>query len=138
MSEDDLLHPGTEHLTPPEAMRLLAAERVSRLATDVGGEVDIFPINHRVIDGVIVFRTSPGTLLSSALVSRTVALESDGLDDQGRAWSVVVKGKCSRVETSDEAELLERIGPNPWQRGDKNAFVRIDVRQITGRRFQAS
>lgn len=133
----DALHPDTEHLDSAESLRLLGATRVSRIATDVGGEVDIFPINHRVIDDVVVFRTAPGTLLSSSLVSRTVAVEADGLDDLGNAWSVVIKGHCTQVETSAEAELLEKIGPTPWQQGTKDVFVRVDAKVITGRRFAA-
>ena len=97
---------------------------------------EIFPVNHLVDRGDIVFRTAPGTKLSGADGSR-VAFEVDGVDGEtGLAWSVVAKGRAHVVRQLHD--VLETFGMSlsPWQSGSKPIFVRIEVDEITGRRFK--
>jgi nitroimidazol reductase NimA-like FMN-containing flavoprotein (pyridoxamine 5'-phosphate oxidase superfamily) len=115
----------SEGLAVRQCWELLRSCEVGRLAVVVDGVPDIFPINHVVDHGSIVFRTAPGTKLS-AIAEGMVAFEVDG-GDADEVWSVVVKGRARRVE---EPPLY------PWQEGPKPIFVRVEATEVTGRRFR--
>jgi nitroimidazol reductase NimA-like FMN-containing flavoprotein (pyridoxamine 5'-phosphate oxidase superfamily) len=125
----------TEDIPQDQCWALLTQERVARLAVVHQGEPDIFPISYLVDHGGIIFRTGAGTKLAAAS-GHAVAFEVDGEDDaHGIRWSVVLKGRASRVEgvkavLQDEFARLEpaQSGPKPW-------FVRIDPLSVTGRRL---
>ena len=53
----------TEVLGEPACWELLEGASVGRLAVDVAGQPDIFPVNFVVDRGSIVFRTAAGTKL---------------------------------------------------------------------------
>ena len=116
---------------------LLRSTDVGRLAVAVAGEPDIFPINYVVDGGTIVFRTAPGTKLSSVAVGHAVAFEVDGHEpDAGEAWSVVIKGRGEQITRSQELIDTTDLPLFPWQAGPKHRFVRIVPTDISGRRFQ--
>ena len=88
----------TEDIPLDRCWELLTQQRIARLAVVHQGEPDIFPVSYVVDHGGIVFRTGAGTKLAAAS-GHPVALEVDGEDDvQGTHWSVVLKGRASRVE----------------------------------------
>jgi nitroimidazol reductase NimA-like FMN-containing flavoprotein (pyridoxamine 5'-phosphate oxidase superfamily) len=112
--------------------------RIARLAVVHQGEPDIFPVSYVVDHGGIVFRTGAGTKLAAAS-GHPVALEVDGEDDVlGTHWSVVVKGRASRVE-GVKAVLQESFARlEPAQSGPKPWFIRIDPASVTGRRLHGN
>jgi uncharacterized protein len=118
---------------------LLRQVELGRLAVVVDGEADIFPVNHIVDHGTLVFRTGDGTKLTAALSGAAVAFEADGFDreagEAGEAWSVVVKGAASEIHDLDELLDTFQLPLAPWQGAAKPRFVRISPDQITGRRF---
>lgn len=125
-----------EILTEADCWTLLAGAEVGRLAVAVAGEVDIFPVNYVVDDRTVVFRTAAGTKLAEVVISGTVAFEVDGYDrDQGRAWSVVCKGRATHLDTFAEIYRAEALPLVPWHPSPKDQFVRIRPRTVTGRRF---
>lgn len=126
---------GTVHLSESECWSLLASHTVARLAVDVGGQPDIFPINYIVDGKSIVFRSGAGTKLAGAVLSRHVAIEIDGLDDDRSVWSVVVKGIAHEVEGMAERWAADDLPLYPWIASEKPNFVRIEPRLTTGRRF---
>lgn len=67
--------------------------------------------------------------------SPDVAFEADGHDDDW-TWSVVVKGDAQRLD--DDAEIIASgiQATDTAHPGDKLTYVRIQPRQITGRRFR--
>ena len=71
--------PPTRELSEEECWRLIEAAPYGRIAAAAGGEVDIFPVNHKVDDGpdgrAIVFRTQPGTKLLELTIHANVAFE---------------------------------------------------------------
>jgi nitroimidazol reductase NimA-like FMN-containing flavoprotein (pyridoxamine 5'-phosphate oxidase superfamily) len=108
---------------------------VGRLAVSVDGSPDIFPVNHVVDHGSIVFRTTAGTKLA-ATKDRDVAFEADGYDvGTARAWSVVVRGRAQEIWDVDEVLRALRLPVFPWQPGHKPRFVRLEPNSVTGRRF---
>jgi nitroimidazol reductase NimA-like FMN-containing flavoprotein (pyridoxamine 5'-phosphate oxidase superfamily) len=64
-----IIDEGLELLTEEESAKLLASERVGRVGITIGALPAIFPVNYAVIDGAIVFRTSPGSKMSAAAAS---------------------------------------------------------------------
>src|SRR6056297_813299 len=67
-----------QQLSESECWALLRDVDVARLATSTpDGGVDVFPVNHVVDRGSIVFRTAVGTKLSNALEAREVVIEAD-------------------------------------------------------------
>ncbi len=127
---------GTAHLPVNECWRLLRAAEVGRLAVSIGGRPDIFPVNHVVDHGTVVFRTAEGTKLAGAVLGVAVAFEVDGYEPvTGDAWSVVVKGRAQEITGTEELIDTARLPLFPWHAAPKQRFVRVVPEEITGRRF---
>lgn len=126
----------TEHLPVYQSLELLRSAPIGRLALVIDGEPAIFPVNHVVDQGTIVFRTAAGTKLAGT-TGQVVAYEADGYDlDTRIAWSVVVRGRARQVRLlHDVLEALE-LPLTPWEGGAKPHVVRIEPTVITGRRFR--
>jgi nitroimidazol reductase NimA-like FMN-containing flavoprotein (pyridoxamine 5'-phosphate oxidase superfamily) len=114
---------------------LLRTQQVGRLAAVVDGAVDIFPVNFVVDHGTVVFRTAAGTKLTAALGGAAVAFEADGTDDEGNAWSVVLRGPARERRGHDEALETAELPLFPWHGAAKPHFVRITPDSVSGRRF---
>jgi hypothetical protein len=99
----------------------------------MGGALIVRPVNYRVADGVVLFRSEAAGALAEA-VGRRVVLEVDHLDDvQAEGWSVLVTG----VAEADRRDI-DRLGtgeeePQPWADGPRELLVRIHPNRITGR-----
>ena len=132
--------PGTvDTIGPRDCWALLASAKVGRLALVVDGRPEIFPVNHVVDHGSVVFRTAPGTKLAGVRGTTPVAFEVDGLDlDAGVAWSVVLKGRAERVTGRNQVLEAAALPIFPWHDTPKNWFVRVHADEITGRRFSAA
>ena len=127
---------GTEALTEDECWALLEATSVGRLAVDIAGKPDIFPINFVVDGNCLTFKTAAGTKFAAAALLHHVAFEIDGYEPLRRtAWSVVVKGRAHEVDRMEERFAAEDLPLFPWAAHPKPNFVRITPTEITGRRF---
>ena len=126
----------TEILSESECWELLDHAAVGRLAVDIAGQPDIFPINFVVDKSGIVFRSAAGTKLAGAVLNQVVAFEIDGYEPGDRtAWSVVVKGNARPIERMQEMFDAEDLPLFPWLSWDKPNFVRIEPTVVTGRRY---
>ena len=126
----------TEILDESECWELLGHAAVGRLAVDIAGQPDIFPINFVVDKSGIIFRSAAGTKLAGAVLNRLVAFEIDGYEPLERtAWSVVVKGEARPIERMQEVFDAEDLPLFPWLAWDKPNFVRIEPMVVTGRRY---
>jgi uncharacterized protein len=124
----------TEILDPQACWDLLRGVSVGHLAVLVNGYPEVFPVNYKVDQQSLVFRTGEGTKLRAAGGPLAVALEADGHDD-AKAWSVLVKGKAAILEPSEELLTGAGLTLFPWQAGEKDHYVRIVPTSVTGRRF---
>ena len=134
---DHELSESTE-LSTAESWALLTEAVVGRLAVIVNDRPEIFPINHLVDRGSVVFRTAAGTKLAGCS-GHWVAFEVDGYDIlTACAWSVVVKGEAQQVNRLyDVLEVIE-LPLFPWSSAPKPHFIRIELDSITGRRFEVA
>ena len=112
----------------------LARVNLGRIATSVGGQPEIFPVNYVVQHHTVLIRTAEGTKLASATVNERVAFEADD-HDASTGWSVVVKGTARVLSTAAEVRDAERAQLLPWITTPKQRFIRITPHEITGRRF---
>lgn len=118
---------------------LLDSETVGRVALIVDGHPEIFPVNFVLQRRNIVFRTAGGTKLWAAMTSKPVAFEIDGYDAHTEmAWSVVARGESELIESQEDKDRVDALFLEPWQPGDKNYYVRVAPKALTGRRFKVS
>lgn len=123
-------------LEADECWRLLREADVGRLAVSISDQPEIFPINYVVDKDTVVFRTIAGMKLGGAVLGRGVAFEIDGYDPwTGDAWSVVVKGRASEIDTDEGVEQAENLPLFAWWALPNARWVRIGADEVTGRRF---
>lgn len=121
-------------LTIEECWDRLRTESFGRLAVSAGSGVDIFPINVTVRDRTVFFRTAPGSKLVDITDHPVVAFEIDGRR-RGMHWSVVIKGRASRLSSDDEIEESGILALHTATPTAKWNYVRILPDSVTGRRF---
>lgn len=129
--------PPSRALTDAECWERIARAPYGRLAARAAGEIDIFPINHGIDDGRIVFRTSPGTKLLELTIHSSIVFQIDGYDEH-EAFSVVAKGTAHEVESSREIDRLDALNLRSWAPEDKDRWVVITPSHVSGRIFQLS
>ena len=130
--------PRLETLHPSAARRLLGTNGVGRvvLDTDERGPVAI-PVNYRIVDGEIVFRTATNSTLDRA-ADTLVGFEVDRLDDAfAQGWSVLATGWLARVTNPSHVRRLTELGAAPWAGGDRPVVLHLDPTELTGRRIAA-
>ena len=74
-------------LDEPECRQLLRDRTFGRVGVQIGTELAVLPVYYAIVDDDIVFRTSPGTKLTAALVGARVAFE---IDNPSPGWSVLI------------------------------------------------
>ena len=128
---------GMEQLERDECIRLMKGHPagVGRVAL-AGPRPVIFPVNYAIDRGNIVFRTDPGTKFHAAVHKAFVAFEVDWVEPTWQTgWSVVVRGQAHVVTDPDELKRVQRLPLLPWVEGDKENFVSIETKLISGRRL---
>jgi nitroimidazol reductase NimA-like FMN-containing flavoprotein (pyridoxamine 5'-phosphate oxidase superfamily) len=131
--------PTLEAMTDDEARRLLGSGGIGRVvfASTERGPVAL-PVNYRVLDGEIVFRTAAATSLAAAAGQDPVGFEVDHIDEAtSQGWSVLVTGRLERVEDTGEVLRLLKRTAKPWASGDRSIVLRVATEAITGRRIRA-
>jgi nitroimidazol reductase NimA-like FMN-containing flavoprotein (pyridoxamine 5'-phosphate oxidase superfamily) len=133
-------------LSPPESEKILARNRVGRIAFTTQGRVNILPIHYMYEGGWIYGRTQPGGKMLLILRNRRVAFEVDEHQDVFDWRSVVAHGTFYIIEPGDEkvynhaVELLRQVLPTTKTTKDpapyRTYFFRINVAELTGRSAQ--
>ncbi|NVM99800.1 pyridoxamine 5'-phosphate oxidase family protein [Arthrobacter sp. SDTb3-6] len=133
---DNAVAPKASILTTEQCWKLLSETSVGRLAVTVEGRPDVFPVNYRIDEQTLLFRTGGGTKLDAISADALVAVEADAVSAEfGLAWSVVVKGRAEVSKDSGTALNSTAQGLFPWQGVGKDRLVRIVPETVTGRRF---
>jgi nitroimidazol reductase NimA-like FMN-containing flavoprotein (pyridoxamine 5'-phosphate oxidase superfamily) len=131
-----------EDLAEDESLRLIASGGIGRIAFQSRFGPVVLPVNYRLHEGAIVFRTARHSPLDEDLQTGianahyVVAFEIDDIDHAARTgWSVLIQGPAHRVESEAERASAVRSGVEPWPAGDRELFVQIIPSRVTGRRI---
>ena len=124
-------------LTQAECRRLIAPGGVGRIAFGTISGPIVVPVNFAVLADSIVIRTAEGTVIDGH-AGEQVALEVDHIDEAlCQGWSVLVRGPAHRVAHPAELRRLQEDAVVwPWAGGEREVYVRIIPREITGRRIE--
>src|SRR6185437_14283250 len=124
-------------LMSAECRRLITPGGVGRIAFGTASGPVAVPVNFAVLADTIVVRTAEGTVIDGH-ADEQVALEVDHIDEAlCQGWSVLVRGPAHRVAHPAELRrLLEDAAVWPWPGGEREVYVRIVPREITGRRIE--
>lgn len=125
-----------EYLSESQCLALLADGDVGRVGVTMGALPAIFPVNYRLIDGAIVFRTSPGSKLSAAVNGAVVAFEVDDYHlGEHTGWSVLAVGPSEVVHDLSLAFRILEEQLQPLAEGRRSTIVRIRPSFVSGRRI---
>jgi len=131
-----------EDLAEVECLRLIAPGGIGRIAFKSRFGLAVLPVNYRLHEGAIVFRTARHSALDEDLqtgiadADYLVAFEIDEIDKAARVgWSVLIQGPAHRVESETERASAVRAGVEPWPAGERELFVQIIPSRVTGRRI---
>lgn len=96
-----------------------------------------FPVNFRVVDDNIIFRTAPLPEFTSSLPLEKISFEVDHIDEAlAEGWSVLISGHGHVVVDPSELQRAQAAGVTPWAGGDRDVYVRIVPWEVTGRRIR--
>jgi nitroimidazol reductase NimA-like FMN-containing flavoprotein (pyridoxamine 5'-phosphate oxidase superfamily) len=125
-------------LDAAECWRLLEAQTIGRLATTTDQGPRIWPINFRVREESLIFRSAPGSKVWNIGRDDRVAFEVDGLES-GLYWSVVVLGTAQVIDKDEPGPRTEHDELHPVAPGPKPVLFRITpdsaTGSVSGRRF---
>jgi nitroimidazol reductase NimA-like FMN-containing flavoprotein (pyridoxamine 5'-phosphate oxidase superfamily) len=137
--------PVLEELDEAECLRLITPGGVGRIAFSGRYGPTVLPVNYRLHQGTIVFRTAQDSHTDEDLrtgianAEYKVAFEIDDFDSGAReGWSVLIQGPAHHVESDAERASVSEAGVDPWPGGDRELFLRIIPSRITGRRIRRS
>ena len=100
--------PELEPLSYGECIEHLRSRCVGRLAVVVGHYPQVFPMNYRLDDNIIVLRADVGTVLLAANHAN-VGFQVDEVDPaSGSGWSVLVQGMAEDVSDRRGDPITER------------------------------
>ncbi|NJP90532.1 helix-turn-helix domain-containing protein [Nonomuraea sp. FMUSA5-5] len=136
-------HPELVTLSESECLHLLRPGGVGRIAFDGRYGPTVLPVNFRLSDGAIVFRTEPGGTTDQDLrtgmqdVEYKVAFEVDRIEELTRGgWSVLAQGSLHHVTEADERAAAVATGVEPWVGGERQQYLKIIPTRLTGRRIK--
>jgi hypothetical protein len=135
--------PVLEPLDEAECLRLISPGGLGRLVYSGRFDLTVLPVNYRLHEGSIVFRTAENSPTDEDLrtgiagAEYRVAFEVDEVDLAVReGWSVLIQGSAHHVDSDEERAALAGAGVEPWAGGDRQHFIRITPSRITGRRIR--
>jgi nitroimidazol reductase NimA-like FMN-containing flavoprotein (pyridoxamine 5'-phosphate oxidase superfamily) len=142
-SETAVRQPVLEELDEAECLRLITPGGIGRIAYSGRYGPTVLPVNYKLYEGTIVFRTAQDSPTDEDLrtgiahAEYKVAFEIDDIDSAAReGWSVLVQGPVHHVESDAERASVLEAGVEIWPGGDRELFLRIVPSRITGRRIR--
>ena len=135
--------PEPERLSEAECLQLISPGGIGRLAYTSRYGPTVLPVNYKLHDGTIVFRTAHDSTADQDLrtgiqgAEFKVAFEIDNISPAAReGWSVLIQGSAHHVESGTEHASVLEAGVEPWAGGTRELFLRIIPTRITGRRIR--
>ena len=134
--------PVLERLDEAECLRLISPGGIGRLVFTGRYGLTVLPVNYKLHDGAIVFRTAQDSPTGEDLrtgiahAEYQVAFEIDQINPETRdGWSVLIHGPAHHMSSDAERAAVAESGVTPWPRGVHEHAIRITPTAITGRRL---
>ena len=134
-----------EQLDEDECLRLITPGGIGRLVFAGRFDLTVLPVNYKLHDGAILFRTTQHGATDEDLrtgiehAEYRVAFEVDEFDQAAReGWSVLVQGPAHHLDSKAERADAQLADVAPWPDGVREHFIRITPARITGRRIRRS
>jgi hypothetical protein len=128
--------PEVHVLDPDESLRHLDGGGIGRAVFDDDDGPVALPVNYKMVDGALVFRTGDGTIATALRAGHPLSVEVDHLDEvQGEGWSVLVRGTATEVTDPGRLAELADLHIEPWADGDRHTVVVLEPATVTGRRI---
>jgi transcriptional regulator with XRE-family HTH domain len=126
-------HPRLDGLSKEQCEAHLSGGGVGRFVFLAERGPVALPVNFRLVEGDVVFRTrATGSLAAAA--GATVSFEVDHIDEaMSEGWSILISGRARRVDDPSEIEQPTWLGIQPWPGGHREAIIRIETTKISGR-----
>ncbi|WP_327064386.1 helix-turn-helix domain-containing protein [Kitasatospora sp. NBC_01302] len=126
--------PRLEELDDADCWAHLSDHGIGRLAYSTQQGPVVLPVNYRVRDGALLYRTAADSAPSRA-IGRQIAFEADHVDEAlSRGWSVLVLGSAEQVFDPAETDGPSTgTGPTPWAGGTRDIWIRVDPERTSGR-----
>lgn len=113
-------------LDADECWALIAECEVGRVAWASSEGISVVPVNFRVVDGVIVFHTTPESFLAALEQSTDVAFQVDEIDPEtATGWTVLVRGTSGPADGG--------VTSISWLEGGLALGLAITASSIAGR-----
>jgi transcriptional regulator with XRE-family HTH domain len=126
--------PILEVLPPSACWERLTTGGIGRVVFDSGEGPTALPVNYRVLDGDIVFRTGKGSIAHAVTAGGVLGFEVDHLDEAlGEGWSVLVRGGGELVADEEEIGRIKALAIEPWAGGERRLYVRLRAAEVSGR-----
>src|SRR5271169_2165697 len=128
-----LPHAELRELTAEQCRTHLAVGGVGRIVFSSPRGPVALPVNYEFTEDQIVFSTD-GAKASALGSGATVGFEIDRVDEvRSEGWSVLVTGRCRRIEDPDEVQRLSSLDLESWAGVDRHALLAVSPEEITGR-----
>jgi len=123
-------------LEESECLHLLGKAVIGRVAVSIGAVPAVFPVNFRLVDGYVLFRTATGTKLDAAMRNAVIAFEVDEVDPMyHEGWSVLVVGIADELRDQDRVTSAFELPLAPWAPGERSHVVCLRPEFVSGRRI---
>jgi len=130
-----------EELDEADCLRLISPGGVGRIAFTGRFGPTVLPVNYKLHQGTIVFRTAQDSPTDEDLrtgiahAEYKVAFEIDDFSQATReGWSVLIQGSLHHVDDESERASVLEAGVEPWAGGERELYLRVIPSRITGRR----
>ena len=137
------MEPIVEALGEDECLKLISPGGVGRLAFTGRYGLSVFPVNYKVHEGSVVFRTAAYSPSDEDLrtgipdAEYKVAFEVDAFDVAAReGWSVLIQGPAHHMDSLTEHKAALATGVEPWAGGEREQAICITPTRVTGRRIR--
>jgi nitroimidazol reductase NimA-like FMN-containing flavoprotein (pyridoxamine 5'-phosphate oxidase superfamily) len=137
----DLTKSNLESLSEAECWELISAGGIGRIGYSGRYGPMIQPVNYKVLDKAIIFRTAQHSAMGEDLrtgiahAEYKVAFEIDNYDMARRSgWNVLIQGDAHHVDSEPERAGVVQAGVESWVAGERELFLRIVPTRVTGRR----
>ena len=112
------------------------AVEIGRVGISVSAIPEVLPVNYRLQEGNIVFRTGAGTTLHAATAGTAIAFEVDESGSRHAQWLERPRGGPSEEVTDpQEDKQAFAVLPNGWVPREHEHVIRLVPSRVSGRRI---